>query len=309
MRRPGAAARAPRGRRRRRAGSAAGRGRSGDRWRRSRARRSGSRPSSATSCCSCAAVELDSAFGPALRAAQRRSGAPLRHASRWRAPRLPDAHWSALLPAAPLRHWQLIELDAGETRRRRSSQARLGISERVLHHLLGLTTSTTRFSRCSRAVSRGGGDPGRTHAAAAAHPGPAGSGEVRGAGVMLSGGGAQTRRNDAAAACGQLGVRLFALDAATMSPATPTERDRLARPWKREALLSPRRAARRVRRRRAPQAAALAGSIGTRGHRACREPLAVAERSDRSRLRPAPPTSSERRGVVARGARRARRRL
>ena len=46
------------------------------------------------------------------------------------------AHWSALLPSAPLRYWRLVDLDS---RRDGSlSHARLLVSERTLHHLLGL---------------------------------------------------------------------------------------------------------------------------------------------------------------------------
>jgi hypothetical protein len=48
---------------------------------------------------------------------------------------LPDAHWSALGPSAPLRRWRLVVLGEGES----LVQSPLRIDERVLHHLVGLT--------------------------------------------------------------------------------------------------------------------------------------------------------------------------
>ena len=46
---------------------------------------------------------------------------------------LPDAHWSAFTPNAPLRHWRLIEVEAGRT----LTHSPLRIDERILHYLLG----------------------------------------------------------------------------------------------------------------------------------------------------------------------------
>ena len=47
---------------------------------------------------------------------------------------LPDAHWSAVTPTAPLRRWQLVRL-LDPTSPTRSP---LVVDERVLHHLLGV---------------------------------------------------------------------------------------------------------------------------------------------------------------------------
>jgi AAA+ superfamily predicted ATPase len=47
---------------------------------------------------------------------------------------LPGAHWSALAPESPLRHWKLIEVGSGYT----LASSPLRISERVLHHLTGI---------------------------------------------------------------------------------------------------------------------------------------------------------------------------
>lgn len=47
---------------------------------------------------------------------------------------LPDAHWSALTPAAPLRYWRLLDLLPGSG----LTQSQLRIDERVVHFLTGV---------------------------------------------------------------------------------------------------------------------------------------------------------------------------
>src|SRR5207245_1875401 len=60
----------------------------------------------------CAGIELDSAFAPLCAAAQGEAGRNFPTFSLALAA-LPDAHWSALTPAAPLRRCRLIEVGAG----------------------------------------------------------------------------------------------------------------------------------------------------------------------------------------------------
>jgi len=48
---------------------------------------------------------------------------------------LPDAHWSALVPASPLRHWRLLRVEESGS----LTTSLLRIDERVLHYLLGMT--------------------------------------------------------------------------------------------------------------------------------------------------------------------------
>ena len=55
--------------------------------------------------------------------------------------RLPGAHWDALSPLAPLRHWRLVRLNAEAG----LGQARLRIDERVLHHLTGVAAFDERL--------------------------------------------------------------------------------------------------------------------------------------------------------------------
>ena len=49
---------------------------------------------------------------------------------------LPDAHWSALTPVAPLRRWRLIEVSGSAAAPLTSSALR--IDERILHYLTGI---------------------------------------------------------------------------------------------------------------------------------------------------------------------------
>ncbi len=55
---------------------------------------------------------------------------------------LPDAHWSALSPVAPLRRWKLIELGAGNA----LTSSSLRIDERILHHLAGVNHLDSRLA-------------------------------------------------------------------------------------------------------------------------------------------------------------------
>jgi hypothetical protein len=79
----------------------------------------------------CTAPELDGKFGQLLASVQ---GDPERCAPTFGLclAALPDAHWSALLPSAPLRYWRLIELGAGTL-----TTAPLYIDEWLLHVLTG----------------------------------------------------------------------------------------------------------------------------------------------------------------------------
>ncbi len=49
---------------------------------------------------------------------------------------LPNSHWSALTPDAPLRYWKLLNLGSGST----LTNIPLHIDERVLHYLVGIRT-------------------------------------------------------------------------------------------------------------------------------------------------------------------------
>lgn len=57
---------------------------------------------------------------------------------------LPDAHWSALTPHAPLRRWRLLDTVGDGA----LLTARLQIDERVLHYLAGIDELDARLRPC-----------------------------------------------------------------------------------------------------------------------------------------------------------------
>ncbi len=54
---------------------------------------------------------------------------------------LPEAHWSALTPIRPLRHWRLLDVDVGL----RLVDSPLRIDERILHFIAGINLLDTRL--------------------------------------------------------------------------------------------------------------------------------------------------------------------
>lgn len=95
----------------------------------------------------CAGVEFDSEFTGLCAAAQGDSQRSYPTFGLALAA-FPKAHWSALLPMSPLRHWQLIHLEPD----RPLTQARLSIDERILHYLTGLETLDTQLSEMLRLI-------------------------------------------------------------------------------------------------------------------------------------------------------------
>ncbi len=186
----------------------------------------------------CAGVELDSGFAARCAAAQGDAGR--------RAPTfslalaaLPDAHWSALTPAAPLRHWRLLEVGSGEG----LTASPLRIDERVLHFLAGVETVDDRLSGLVKPLI-GGGDlvPSQQELAqriAAAWSEAAGRGILPA--VQLSGGGGggdgAGARGIALAVGAHLGLHLHEIPVAAV-PVAPAELDGLIRLWERESALS-----------------------------------------------------------------------
>ncbi|TSC32931.1 ATP-binding protein [Corallococcus sp. Z5C101001] len=148
---------------------------------------------------------------------------------------LPEAHWSALTPVAPLRRWELVSLAPGEG----LTSCALRIDERVLHHLVGLSYLDRRLQEFMAPVP-----PPRelpvSHQALAERlrqpwerapdvdePMPL---------VQLCGLEPDGAQAIASAACASLGLQLH-VTRATQLPAGAEERAALARWWEREALL------------------------------------------------------------------------
>src|SRR6202035_4787503 len=149
---------------------------------------------------------------------------------------LPGAHWSALSPEAPLRHWRLIEVGAGPV----LTQAPLRIDERVLHFLVGVGHLDARLAALLVAIpptDRQGLVPSQAAIAeqiAQIWSGAASGGELP---VMQLRGVAPDCRPIAAAAAGLLGLGAVSLMAERL-PSSPAELESLLRLWEREAVLS-----------------------------------------------------------------------
>jgi len=82
----------------------------------------------------CACMELDGSFRSLCASAQADPQRPFPTFSLALAA-LPEPHWNASTPAAPLRYWKLLHVETGET----LSLSPLRIEERVLHYLMGLS--------------------------------------------------------------------------------------------------------------------------------------------------------------------------
>jgi hypothetical protein len=145
---------------------------------------------------------------------------------------LPEAHWSALSPDAPLRRWRLIEPGEGPS----LTLAPLRIDERVLHCLAGVRQLDERLAALLEVLPPT--DPadlvpsqrqGATEAASAWRS----NAET----VVQLLGDAADCRPVAAAAAAMLGLRVAALPVALL-PAGPTELDVLLRLWQRETVLA-----------------------------------------------------------------------
>lgn len=182
----------------------------------------------------CAGVELDSTFVPLCAAAQDAPQRPFPTFSLALAA-LPEPHWSALIPASPLRDANLIEIGAGET----LALSPLRIDERILHYLAGVSylderlrgimeplparaelppSHATLSHRLREALLRFGGAPNRPV-------------------IQLRGADSAGKLAVAASACASLGLTLYLIHASDL-PSAPSDREALARLWRRESLLS-----------------------------------------------------------------------
>jgi hypothetical protein len=97
-----------------------------------------------------AGVEIDSALCEAVARAQGAPGSrPVRVSFALALKLLPQAHWDALSPLAPLRAWSLTDFDvsAGFT------QATLRIDERILHAITGVAAFDERLAGIARATA------------------------------------------------------------------------------------------------------------------------------------------------------------
>lgn len=182
----------------------------------------------------CAGVELDSTFAPLCATAQGNAQRDYPTFALALAV-LPEAHWSAITPDAPLRHWQLLQVEPS----RSLTRSPLRIDERVLHYLTGIAHLDDQLAGLVRPVTQ----PAvlaPSHAALAAEIAATwqATGDSRALPVVqLCGPERESKQAIAAAACEQLGLTLYLMSVAAI-PSAPAELDRLLRLWQREAVLS-----------------------------------------------------------------------
>jgi hypothetical protein len=180
----------------------------------------------------CAGVELDSSFGALCAMAHGDPGRAYPTFSLALAA-LPDPHWSALTPAAPLRHWRLIEIGAGSA----LTQSPLRIDERVLHYLAGVSHLDERLQAFLEPIADAAElTPSQRRVAeriVAVWSRAAGEALPL---IQLCGDDTAGQHAVAAAAAGALGLRLLRLRAGTL-PTAPGELEALIRLLEREAVL------------------------------------------------------------------------
>jgi len=181
----------------------------------------------------CAGLELDTRFTPlcaALQGDSRRAYPTFSLAMK----ALPGAHWSAILPAAPLRRWRLVEVGTGDA----LTTSPLRIDERVLHYLAGFSYLDERLQWMADPVlvPEELAPSHRTLANQIVEILSKG-GVLANPIIQLCGGEEVGKSAISASACTDFGVQLYAIHAADI-PAVVAERVALARLWVREAVLS-----------------------------------------------------------------------
>lgn len=146
---------------------------------------------------------------------------------------LPEAHWSALTPAAPLRHWRLVEVENSAS----LTRGRLSLDERLLHYLAGTPHLDERLTGYVTPVTCAG-ELVPSHRALAEAIAQSWSqintGELPV--IQLTGSELPTLRQIAAEASALLGLGLYRMPVSAL-PAGPVELEGLCRLWEREFAL------------------------------------------------------------------------
>jgi len=182
----------------------------------------------------CAGIELDATFPTLCAAAQ---GDLLRTYPTFSLALavLPEAHWSALTPNAPLRRWRLIEVNTSGG----LTASPLRIDERILHYLTGVQHLDERLVGMVEPV-RISGQLVPSHQVLAQRLVKLWTqavGSVQLPVAQLCGSEVASKRAIVVAACNTLELNLYTLSAYAL-PSSPAEFEALIRLWEREAILS-----------------------------------------------------------------------
>jgi len=145
---------------------------------------------------------------------------------------LPEAHWSALLPDAPLRYWHLVEVRSPDT----LVMSRLYLDEHILHFLLGADSIDKRLAGLIHSLEPGDRLPPSQHLQAE-HLAALWREGRKPPVILMRGNDLVAGRQIAAHSCSMLGVRPQLLWAQDI-PVASESRSLLARLLTREYLLS-----------------------------------------------------------------------
>lgn len=147
---------------------------------------------------------------------------------------LPEAHWSAITPDAPLRRWQLIQVEPG----RSLTHSALHIDERVLHYIAGVDHLDAQLTGLVQPLLP-------PNILAPSHVAKAD--EIAAIWlaaensdlpvIQLCGPDRESIQSIAAAACAHVQLSLYRLPLLAI-PSAPAEVEQLLRLWQREAMLS-----------------------------------------------------------------------
>ena len=143
---------------------------------------------------------------------------------------LSDAHWSALSPHAPLRHWRLLEPDEGAS----LTNARLKIDERVLHYLAGQNHLDHRLQALLQLVPQGAPPLSAAQRVGVQHL--LTQWQARRQAILLEGDDTAGQRDLAAALAAGLGASLYQMHGMDI-PGDAAEQAAFATLWGREAAL------------------------------------------------------------------------
>jgi len=182
----------------------------------------------------CAGVELDSALALRCAAAQDDSRKHYPTFSLALAA-LPEAHWSALSPAGPLRYWRMLEVVSSDN----LTTSALRLDERILHYLTGLNYTDERLRGFIEPVSlQVALVPSHHELAQKAISAWTKAAEAEHIPVLqFYGPDVASQRAIATAVCSITGVNLQTMPAQVI-PLDPRESEALVRLWEREARLT-----------------------------------------------------------------------
>ncbi|MBI2925764.1 MAG: ATP-binding protein [Verrucomicrobia bacterium] len=182
----------------------------------------------------CAGMELEAAFAARCATAQG-EGRRTEPTFGLALAALPEAHWSALSPGAPLRRWRLIKFKHREG----LVSCPLRIDERVLYFLTGINALDDRLQGLVEPLTAPDQLPPSQLAVARRIAETWSREHTEGMLpiIQICGADGSGRRAVAATACRELGLSLHELRH-TDIPVAPAEREALVRLWEREAILS-----------------------------------------------------------------------